>query len=202
MLQAIQNNFTPGKVKRIIEEEPTDQFYNKNFGKYDAVVASGLNTDSQRQIAVAQALHLREAGIPIPDKFFIDNMILQNKDELIQEMEEEKKAQQQAEQQAQQVQQQELMSRAQLSEARVQEQLAMAEERKTRSISNIGLYQERIHESHKDDTQAKLNYIKALSELEDMDLAKIEKLINMAKMIEDPPASTIPKQTNIPAKPE
>src|SRR5271170_6015887 len=38
MIKIIQNNFVPGKVQRIIEDTPSDRFYSKNFGSYDAVV--------------------------------------------------------------------------------------------------------------------------------------------------------------------
>jgi len=193
VLKVVQNNFTPGKVKRIIEQDPSPQFYNKFFGRYDANVTSGINTDSQRQMALAQGLNLKEIGIPIPDKFFIDNMTIQNKQEIIQEMEQEKQAAQQQQQAAQQVQMEELKAQAKLAEGRYQEQIALAKERETRAFSNIGLYQERVHESAKDDTQAKLNYIKALSELEDMDLAKIRQLIEMANMIQQPEVSSMPE---------
>ena len=54
----IQSNFTPGKIKRIIEQEPTIQFYNKAFGKYDAAVEEGLNTTTQRQMQLVQLLQL------------------------------------------------------------------------------------------------------------------------------------------------
>jgi len=94
------------KVERIIEEKPSEQFYNKYFGKYDVAVSAGINTDTQRQMALAQGLHLKEAGIPIPDSFFIENMAIQNKQEIIQQMEQEKQQAAQQQQQQEQIQQQ------------------------------------------------------------------------------------------------
>lgn len=186
ILKIVQKNFTPGKVQRIIEEEPSPQFYNKYFGKYDVTVSAGINTDTQRQMALAQALHLKEAGIPIPDSFFIENMAIQNKKEIIAEMEQQKQQAQQQEQMAQQIQMQEIQSRAKLAEAREAEQYALAEERNTRAVSNMALGQERRMESIKDLEQAKLAKLKQLSELEDMDLGKLQRLIEMMKLIEEP----------------
>lgn len=186
LISVIQNNFTPGKVKRIIEEEPTLEFYNKNFGKYDAAVEEAVLTATQRQLNFAQLVNLREIGVPIPDSVLIESCTLQNKKELVEAIEQINQQQQQAQQQQQQVQMQELESRANLAEARVQEQLALANERNTRSESNIGLAEERRYESIKDLEQAKLNKIKALSELESMDLDKIERLLKMAQMLEKP----------------
>ena len=41
-LDLVQTNFTPGKIKNILQtEEPTPQFHNKNFGKYDVVIEEG-----------------------------------------------------------------------------------------------------------------------------------------------------------------
>jgi len=191
ILKVIQNNFTPGKVQRIIEQEPSQQFYNKFYGKYDAAVEEGVNTTTQKQLQFAQLLHLKEVGIPIPDDVIIEASTVQNKSAITKSMEATKQQQQQQEQQAQQVQMQEIQSRAKLAEARVEEQMALANERNTRSQSNLGLAEERIHESIKDDTQAKLNYVKTLSELEDMDLSKIRQLIEMANMIQQPDAPSV-----------
>jgi len=83
ILDIVQANFTPGKVRRIIEAEPTQQFYNKAFGKYDAVVEEGLNTATQKQMQFAQLLQMREIGIAIPDHVLLDAATLQNKKELI-----------------------------------------------------------------------------------------------------------------------
>ena len=85
ILEVIQNNFTPGKVKRIIEEEPTPEFYNKTFGKYDAVIEEGFNTSTQRQMNFAQLLQLRELGIPIPNESLLDAATIQNKTKLIEQ---------------------------------------------------------------------------------------------------------------------
>jgi hypothetical protein len=90
-LELIQKNFTPGKLRRIIGDEITPEIYSKSFQKYDCVIEEGVLTSTQRQLAFAQAFQLKQAGIPIPDKYLIDHMSLQDKAELLKDMEEDKK---------------------------------------------------------------------------------------------------------------
>ena len=186
LISVIQNNFTPGKVKRITEEDPTPEFYNKNFGKYDAAIEDGLNTTSQRQLSFAQLIQLRQMGVAIPDSVIIEHITMQDKDKLIEAVQQQQQqAAQQAQQQAQ-IQMQEIQARAELAESRAMADRGLAVERQTRSQSNLGLAEERRVEAVKDLEQAKLNYIKQLSELESLDLAKLEKLIALSKMLEEP----------------
>jgi len=93
MLEYIQNNFTPGKIKTMLEgKEPTQQFYNKNFGKYNVTVEEGLNTTTQKQMNYAQLLQAREAGIPIPDDVLLEASTIQDKKKLVEAV--QKQAQQ------------------------------------------------------------------------------------------------------------
>src|SRR5208282_4966064 len=83
-MELIQTSFTPGKVKKILGgEEPSPQFYNKAFGRYNAVVEEGLNTATQKQMNFAQLLQLREVGVPIPDDLLLDAATIQNKTKLV-----------------------------------------------------------------------------------------------------------------------
>jgi len=170
ILKLVQNNFTPGKVKNIIEQDPSEQFYNKFFGKYDCAIVAGQNTDTQRQMALSQGLQLRNAGIAIPDEFFIENLSIQNKTELKQML-------QQQQQQAQQAQQMQQQAQMELIQAQKQEQEALANERNTRSAANIGLAEERRWEAYSNLEDAQLSKIKALSELEKLDIDKLNQLI-------------------------
>ena len=105
MMQVIATNFTPGKIQRIIEQDPSPQFYNKAFGKYDAVVEEGFNTATQRQMQFAQLLQLRELGVPIPDDILVDTATLQNKNQLKEAIAGIQQQQAQQSQVAQQIQQ-------------------------------------------------------------------------------------------------
>jgi hypothetical protein len=83
MIDLIQLNYTPGKIKRIIEEDPTSEFYNKNFGTYDVAVEEGLNTSTQKQMQFAQMLQLKQTGVPISDIDLLEAATIQNKNKII-----------------------------------------------------------------------------------------------------------------------
>lgn len=180
MIDIIQANFTPGKVKRILEEEPTDQFYNKSFGRYDAAVEEGLNTSTQRQMQFAQLLQLRESGVPISTEDLLEASTMQGKAKIIENA-------QKQEQQAAQMQQQQ-------AEVQMQFQAAQIQDLQSRSAANEGLYNERtsrvaenralairqLHEANREDDAAMLDKVKTLKLLEEMDLSHLERLLNMA----------------------
>lgn len=180
MIDIIQANFTPGKIKRIIEDEPTEQFYNKAFGRYDAAVEEGLNTTTQRQMQFAQLLQLREAGVPITTEDLLEASTMQGKAKIIENA-------QKQEQQAAQMQQQQAEMAMQLQQAQMQDMHSRAaanqglfNERTSRVAENRALAIKQLHEANKEDELALLNKVKALKELEEMDLSHLERLLAMA----------------------
>ena len=183
-LLSIQSNYTPGKIKRIIEDEPTEQFYNKTFGKYDCVVEEGVNTSTQRQEQFATMVALKEKGIiNIPDELLIKASTMQNKQELIDYMNNMAKQQAQAQQketeitaQLQQAETNLANSRAAADMGLAQERLAKIEDNRTQAIANLA-------EANKDDEQATLDKIKALKELETIDFANLERLIRLVNTV-------------------
>jgi hypothetical protein len=185
MIDLIQANYTPGKVAKILEEgNPTAQFYNKAFGKYNATVEEGLNTTTQKQMQFAQMLELRQAGVPIADDLLIDASTLQNKQKLIDSIVQSSKQQQQMQMQQMQVQMEEIQSRTELAKARATADQGLGMERMSRIAENQALAEERKHESMKDDEIALLNLVKALKEIDTMDLSHIEKLIQLSQSIQ------------------
>ena len=184
MAEIIQINYTPGKIKKILEgQEPKPLFYNKAFGKYHAAVEEGLNTTTQKQMQMAQMLMLREAGVPISNQDLLEASTLQNKKMVIDNMMKEQQAAQQQQQQQAQIQMQEVQARTNLAHARAQADQGLAVERTSRVEENRALAIQKIHEANKQDEEAILNKVKILKELEDMDLGHIEKLINMANLL-------------------
>lgn len=186
IIDLIQSNFTPGKVKRILEEEPTPQFYNKAFGKYDAAVEEGLNTTTQRQMQFAQLLQLREAGVPVPDDVLMEAATIQDKKKLTDAVMAASQQRAQMEQAQAQSAVQEAQARTNLANARSEADMGLAIERTSRVAENQALAIERLHEANKDDEIAALNKIKALKELEDIDLAHIERLLSLVNMLKQP----------------
>lgn len=183
-LDIIQANWTPGKVKRILNEDPSDQFYNRAFGKYDCVVEEAPLTSTQKQLALQKALYLREIGIPITTEYLIKHSNLPDKDELIESV--VKQEQQQAEQQAQmaqlQMQNMQVDNETKLSYA--ESQKALAAERSNKVQLDAALSAERIQRADEDRTASVLNLIKAVKELQGMDLDQIQRSLSIVQQLE------------------
>ncbi len=179
VIDLVQTNFTPGKVQRILNEQPSPQFYSKAFGKYDAAIEDGLNTTTQRQLQFAQLLQLKEAGVPIPDDVLLDAATVQNKKELTDKIEQANQAQQQAQEQQMQAAMQEQEARTNLANARATADEGLGLERMSRIEENRAFAVERRAEAKKDIEQAALNKVKALKELDDIDLSQIERLVSL-----------------------
>lgn len=183
LLSVIQNNFTPGKVARIIEEQPTQEFYNKSFGKYDAAIEDGINTTTQKQMQFAQLVYLRETGLPIPDETIIEAATLQNKRELIEKMQQQK--QETMQMQNMQLQTQIQMQNAQIEalQAKAKADLGWAFERTSRVPENRAFAIERLAEAEKDRQQALLNMAKTLSEIDSATLNNLQRLVQLSNML-------------------
>ncbi len=185
-IDIIQANFTPGKIKKILEgEEPTAQFYNKAFGKYHANVEEGLNTSTQRQMQFAQMLQLKEMGVPISPEDLLEAATLQNKQRIIDNLTKAEQAQSQMQQQQAQMAMQLQQAQIELAQARAKADLGLYAERTSRVDENRALAIQKLHEANSNDEKATLDKIKALKELEDMDLGHIERLLNMSHALKE-----------------
>lgn len=184
MIDLIQLNFTPGKIKKIlIDEEPTPQFYNKAFGKYDASIEEGLNTTTQKQMQFAQLLQLREIGVPIPDDVLLEAVTIQNKKKLIEGISRVQEVARQTQQDQQQAAIQEQQARADLAHARAQADRGLGFERISRIQENKALAIERKAAAVKDEEVALLNLVKAIKEIDGMDIAHIKEVLSLSEMI-------------------
>lgn len=199
MLDIIQANFAPGKVKKILSgKEPTPQFYNKAFGKYDCAIEEGLNTTTQKQMQFAQMLHLREVGVPIPDENILEACTLQNKKEVIAAIQNAQKAQQEMRQQQEQAALREQLANIQLVQARATADQGLGLERLSRIQENKALAVERRAAAAKDEDAALLNLVKALKEVEGIDIANLEKLLTLSQLVERN-QSTLQPKAEVPA---
>lgn len=181
--QIIQNNFTVGKIARILGKDPSPHFHSKQFGVYDVAIEEGFNTTTQRQLQFAQLLHLREAGIPIPDDVLIDAATIQNKSDIIRSIQSQQQQQQQQQQEQQQIAMQEQQARIRMAEAQAMADQGLGLERVSRIQENQAMVGERHAEAQKDRDQALLNMVKALKEIETIDLQNMEKVLALAQIV-------------------
>ena len=185
VVELIQANWTPGKVKRIIGEEPTQEFYNRAFGKYDSVVEEAPLTATQKQLALQKALYLREIGIPIPTEYLIDNMNLPGKTELVEQINQTEQAQAQQAQQMSQLQMQQLQVDNETKLSYAQSQKALASERMNKVQLDAALSAERIQRADEDRSASALNLIKAIKEIQSMDLDHFERALGVVMQLEN-----------------
>lgn len=191
MIDIIQANFTPGKIKKILEgEEPTQQFYNKSFGKYNADVEEGLNTANQRQMQFAQMLQLKEMGVPISPEDLLEAATMQNKDRIIKNLEKAEQAQSEMQQQQAQMAMQLQQAQIDLAHSRAEADRGLGAERYSRIDENRALAIANLHKANASDEAALLDKIKAIKELESMDLSHIQQLLTMASQLRDQESNT------------
>ena len=185
VMKIVQNNYTPGKVKNLLEgEEPAPLFYNKAFGKYHCMVELGFNTESQKQMEFAQLMQLREMGVPIPDASLIESATIQEKDKMLQIMQEQQQQQQQTQQMQMQAQIQEQQARTELAHSRSIADKGLGVERFSRVEENKALAEERRAAAVKDDQMALLNFAKAIKEIQNIDIDQLHKIISLHKMMD------------------
>jgi hypothetical protein len=141
LLKLIQQ-YTPSRIKRITNQEPTREFYTRDFGTYDAVAVEGMITDTQRNLMYSELIQLKETGnkiddpAPIPWSIIFKYAPIQMNTELMQHL-----------QQLEQQQQAEAAERKKMEEMAMQLQIAQAmgqidadrsraEERTTQAVEN------------------------------------------------------------------
>jgi len=184
-IRLMQQNWTPGKVRRIINQEPTEQFYNRAFGKYDASIEDGLNTATQKQLQMQQLLQMRELGVPVPTNLLIENSTLQNKKELIDAISQQEEQQAKQAEQQQQVQIQVLQAQIEDLKAKAMANEGLGFERASRVQENQALAVERIAEAQRDRDAGALDRVRAVKELQGINLDHIAKSIEILKAIQE-----------------
>jgi hypothetical protein len=183
ILKLIQK-WSPAKVARIINEEPTKEFYEQNFTKYDCVIQEGVLTDTQRQQFFRQLIDLQQLGVPIPPMLLAKAAPLQGKSEYMEEMEQfqQQQAQQAAEQQK--IQEQLLSAQTNLATSKSVEQMAGAKERFTRAVANLGLEDERNSMAVENRADAALKHAQAASELASLQMENTAKYLSLVELMD------------------
>lgn len=184
-LTLIQNNYSPEKVKLITKKEPTDEFYSQNWSQYNVVVQEGVLTDTQKQSEYLTYVALKAGGMNIPDSLIIKKSNIHGKKELNEILDAQAKQAQEVQQQQEQLEMQKLKVMTDGIESKAMSDQALAQER----LATINLKNaenaERIQRAEQDATAADLNIIKALKELQGMDLSGLTQQIAMLKQLTD-----------------
>jgi len=199
--EVMQHNYTPGKIKNLLEgEEPAPLFYNKAFGKYHCMVELGFNTESQKQLQFAQLIQLREMGVPVPDASLIEAATIQNKDKIIEQIQQQQQQAEQMHQMQVQATIQEQQARTQLAQSRSIADQGLGAERFSRIEENKALAEERKAAAEKDDMMSLLNFTKAIKEIESIDYVQLEKILSLKRMLDDAEAVSMRERESSPVQ--
>jgi hypothetical protein len=181
LLTAIQKNYPVGKVKRILNEEPTPQFYEDQFEQYDAVIKEGVRSRSQKDAYYYELVNLKKDGIvDVPQGEIIRALGMSG----ISDLEEAIQAQQeqQAEQQKK-VDAQEQMA-LELANSQKEANLALAQVRRGREVGELGLMEYRASEAQQNIAEAALTRAKTITEIASMEDDRIIKVMAFVNELE------------------
>lgn len=179
-IEFMQKNWTFGKVRQVIGEEPTAEFDNKMFFKYGCKVIQVPLTESQQQLELAQLLHLQSLA---PESFPMDEVIeamtIQNKDRIIEKIEAKQKSMQEQQQKMEQLQMKQIEVDNLTKVAYAHSQEGLAKERVAKIQTDSAVAQDKLRRAHQEDTASLLNVVKALKELRGMDLDHIMQQVDI-----------------------
>lgn len=186
ILTAIQEHYPPGKVKRILNEEPTEQFYEKEFEQYDAVIKEGVRSKSQKDAYYYELVNLvKDKIVNVPQAEIVKALSMSGLSDLEEAI---KKQDEMLAGEAAQTQELQRMQMEVLA-ATKEEKLGLAQERRSRVISNLSLKDERESEAQQNIAQAALDRAKAITEIAGMQDERILKVLNFVNMLEQQEAA-------------
>jgi hypothetical protein len=185
IIQMIQHFWSYGKVKQVIGEEPTPEFDDKAFFTYGAKVVQGILTETQQQLELAQLFELQTRfGEIFPSDEIVEVMTIQNKDRIIEKMAANAKQQQEQQQKMAELQMQQMQVDNQTKISYAQSQQSLAHEREAKITTDIAIAEDKLKRAHTEDTAALLNVLKALKELDGMDLTQLEQKLNILNALQ------------------
>jgi len=186
VLKAIQTHYPPGKVKRILAEEPTQQFYEQEFEQYDAVIKEGVRSKSQKDAYYYELVNLKRDGIvDVPQAEIVRALSmsgLSDLEEAMQKQDEMLSQKQSQEQEFQKVQMESMI-------AKKESDLGLAQERRSRVISNLSLKDERESEAQQNIAQAALDRARAITEIAKLKEDRILQVLEFVNEIEQQEAA-------------
>jgi hypothetical protein len=180
VLKMIQK-FTPDKVKRLIKQEPTPEFYNNTFLEYDIDFVEYPMTDNQKQQAFMQAWAMKMGGVDVPDEILWEMSPYPISKRGMQLIQERQKA-------AEEVAKQEQEDKQEVNEllkAKAFGDIALGEERLSRIKYDAALSEERLAAAQEERSRGVLNEVRAVKEMDEIDINNAAKLLEMIRGIEE-----------------
>lgn len=191
-LQTIRKNFSKGKVRSILGKDADPRFFTSRAQKYSVVVEEGNYSATQRQTELQQLLHFKQLGLPIPDESILKAAFITNKQEIIAQMQQQVQAQNEAQQA--QAEQQQKMDNAKIMSmfAKSKSDMAKEQELQISAAEKMAKVEELKTQAEYNRSKADMEMVRAMIELEDMDLNNFRKNLELAEFIKNVNASSQP----------
>jgi hypothetical protein len=171
LLKFIQQ-FNPQEIQRILNEQPTGEFYTRDFGKYDCAVVEGMLTDTQRQMFYAELINLKKMGATIndPPPVSWDTIFKYLPVQITKDLKKDLQKRSQM---------QEMIKQLQLKDQQLSQQLKMS-----KMQADLARSTEMISRSESNRANAAFERIKAMLELKNMDKNEhFDKFMELMKMV-------------------
>lgn len=186
IMDIVQKNFTPNKIERIVNEKPSQEFFNGAFKKYDCAITEGFDSATQKENQYLQYLNMKmNAGINIPDEAIINAAPIQNKRELVEMIAQKENEAKQQEQQKAQADQAEQQATIAMMEAQKEKDLALSDKYHSNITSSQFDMLYKTAESKRAEQKVNIEAIKALEALNSIDPTKIKELIALSRMLQE-----------------
>jgi len=181
VLKSIQEHYPPGKVERILAETPTDQFYDKEFEQYDAVIKEGVRSKSQKDAYYYELVNLKRDGIvDVPQAEIIRSLAMAGLSDLEEAMEKQDEMLAAKSAQDDEIRKMQIES----LNAKKEADLGLAQERRSRVVSNLSLKDERESEAQQNIAQAALDRARAITEIAKMNEDRLIKVLALVNEME------------------
>ena len=128
---------------------------------------------------------LEEAGVPIPHDALLEAATIQGKKKLIEQIQKQEQQQAQMQNMQMKAQLEQMNDQTELSKARAIADEGLGLERASRVQENQALAVERRAEAEKDHAVTLLNLVKALKEIDLMDIQQLEQLITLQQSVKN-----------------
>ena len=184
VLKLMQLNYSPEKIQLITKKKPTDEFYSRSFAKYDVAITEGLLTDTQQQQEFIQYSALKAMGVKITDQELIESSNLHDKKKITDRIAAESQAAAQVQQMQTQMAMQNQAVVTQSLGAKSESDQALAAERLAKIQLDQALNAERIARAEEDKTAGVLNLLKAVKELEGIDVNNLRSKLALLRELE------------------
>jgi hypothetical protein len=184
-MEAIRKNWSNGKIRNILGRDPDPRLRLTNTQKFDIAVEQGVYSTTQKELELKQLLYFRSIGVNITDQELVSASSMQNKDKTLERMDQEAQAQQQQTQQMAQSQEEQASNQRMIDFAKAKKDMAGARDLEANTLKKFSEIDENEASAEEKRTQAELNLVKQLIELEDLDLKQFKESLLLAEYIKN-----------------